>query len=72
MTKNSLRLITLDELMESRERKMKELAFYKEKLLELEDKMLWIQRDIDLTNTIIDMIEEERVQRLGAPTNVLK
>ena len=71
MTKNTLKLVTLEELIESKERKVKELAFYREKLLELEEKMHWIQKDIDVTNTIIEMIEEERVMRLEPSYPVL-
>lgn len=44
-----------------RSKKQKELMYYREKLLELEEKMKHIQMDIDVTSIIINMIEEENV-----------
>lgn len=44
-----------------RSKKQKELMYYREKLLELEEKMKHIQMDIDVTSIIIKMIEGENV-----------
>lgn len=44
-----------------RSKKQKELMYYQEKLLELEEKMKHIQMDIDVTSIIINMIEGENV-----------
>lgn len=44
-----------------RSKKQKELMYYREKLLELEEKMKHIQMDIDVTSIIINMIEGENV-----------
>ena len=45
-------------------RKEKELAFYNEQLRELQGKMFWVQKEIDLTTDIIDMIEREKMMDL--------
>jgi len=55
------KIIVLEELIEMRSKKQKELMYYQEKLLELEEKMKHIQMDIDVTSIIINMIEGENV-----------
>lgn len=44
-----------------RKQKEKELAYYETKLKELEDKLFWIRKEIQLTSVIIDIIEKEKV-----------
>lgn len=48
-----------------KEQKEKELLFYKEKLLELQDKLYWLERDLTLTKNIIRMIEEDKVKTIS-------
>jgi hypothetical protein len=48
-----------------KEQKEKELLFYKEKLVELQDKLYWLERDLTLTKNIIRMIEEERIKNVS-------
>jgi hypothetical protein len=55
------KIILLDEIIEHRKRKEKELKFYLEKREELERKLFWIQKDIELTDTILKMIEKEAI-----------
>lgn len=55
------KLIYLSEVLETRVRKEKELEFYAKELEKLKEKMFFLQKDIDLTNIIIDMIEKENV-----------
>jgi len=55
------KILVLEELLNVRKRKQKELAYYQEKLLELQEKMQYIQMDIQVTNIIIGIIEEENV-----------
>ena len=55
------KLIYLTEVLETRVRKEKELEYYAQELEKLKEKMYYIQKDIDLTNVIIDMIEKENV-----------
>jgi len=55
------KLILLSEVIESKVRKERELAFYEEELKKLQEKMFWLKRDIDVTNIILDMVKHERV-----------
>jgi hypothetical protein len=54
-------IIILDKLITSRMKKEKELKYYQEELMELQDKMKNLQMDIDVTNIIIRMINDENV-----------
>tara|TARA_R110002111_G_scaffold121022_1_gene184676 strand:+ start:2002 stop:2223 length:222 start_codon:yes stop_codon:yes gene_type:complete len=54
-------IIVLDKLIESRLKKEKELKYYQEELMELQEKMKMLQMDIDVTNIIIRMINDENV-----------
>jgi len=58
------KIILLKDVYALKEQKEKELAFYKEKLEELRDKVYWIERDITLTKNIIRMIEEENIKNI--------
>lgn len=58
------KIILLKDVYEMKEQKEKELLFYKEKLVELQDKLYWLERDLTLTKNIIRMIEEEKVTRI--------
>lgn len=58
---NSAKLIIISDLLDTKARKEKELAFYNEQLKELQDKMFWVQKEIDLTTDIIDIIEREKM-----------
>lgn len=55
------KLIQLTEILETKIRKEKELEFYQKELEKLQQKMFFIKKDIDLTNIIIDIIEQEKV-----------
>jgi len=59
------KLISLSEILESKEQKEKELEFYRKKLKEIEERMYWLNRDLEVTNIIIEMIETETVPKLG-------
>ena len=59
------KLISLSEILESKEQKEKELEFYRKKLEEIEQRMYWLNRDLEVTNIIIEMIETETVPKLG-------
>lgn len=63
------KLIILKDLQDARDRKRKELEFYNKQLEELQRKMFWINKEIELTSTIINMIEEEKVTDLLELTN---
>lgn len=55
------KIIMLADILETRVRKEKELEYYQKELEKLKEKMFFIQKDIDVTNLIIDMIEKENV-----------
>jgi hypothetical protein len=55
------KIILLSEIYKLRETKEKELQFYKEKLSELESKLFFLQKEVQLTNFIIDLIEKEKI-----------
>ena len=55
------KLIIISDLLDSRARKQKELQFYNEQLKELQAKMYWVKKEIDLTTDIIEMIEQEKM-----------
>lgn len=63
------KLIILKDLQEAKQRKEQELEFYNKQLEELNRKMFWLGKEIELTNTIINMIEEEKVADLLELTN---
>lgn len=55
------KIILLNDVYEMRARKQKELAFYYEELEKLKIKLMYTQKEINLTNDIIDMIEGDTV-----------
>lgn len=54
-------IILITDLIDLKARKEKELDFYREQLRELQVKMFFVQKEIDLTVDIIDMIEKEKI-----------
>lgn len=56
------KLIMLADLLEDRKAKQKELEYYNTVLQDLITKMSNIKREIQLTETIIDVIENEKVE----------
>jgi hypothetical protein len=55
------KLIQITDILETKLRKEKELEFYKQELEKLQQKMFFVQKDIDITNIIIKIIENESV-----------
>ena len=51
----------LTDFIEQRLRKEQEFEFYQKELEKLQEKMYWLKREIDLNNTIIDIIQKEVV-----------
>jgi len=54
-------IIRISEILEQKVRKEQELEYYEKELLELERKMFWLKKEIELTNTIIRAIENEEI-----------
>ncbi len=61
MSKGKGIILDLNDIYEHRELKEKELNYYNAELKKLKLRMSIVARDIDLTQTIIDMIEQEKV-----------
>tara|TARA_B100000886_G_scaffold340291_1_gene308990 strand:- start:2881 stop:3138 length:258 start_codon:yes stop_codon:yes gene_type:complete len=55
------KLILLSEFLDQSKRKDKEIAFYERELKKIEEKLYWLRREKDLTQTIISIISEEKV-----------
>jgi REP element-mobilizing transposase RayT len=55
------KIILLTDIYEVRKRKEEELAYYHEQLEKLKEKMHFVQKEIVITNYIIDIIEQEKV-----------
>ena len=60
MTEDS-KLILLADVIKDKERKEKELAFYKKELAKIMAKIAFHEAHLSLTQRIIDMIEAEQV-----------
>ena len=56
----------LTDVLEQKLRKERELDFYQKELEKLQEKMYWLKREIDLNNTIIDIIKNETMIDLTA------
>lgn len=54
-------IINLQEVYDMRARKEKELEYYNRELQKLQEKMGFLKQEINLTHTIIDIIETEKV-----------
>lgn len=59
------KVIILNDIYKLREEKERELRFYREKLDELERKLFFLNKEVQLTNFIIDLIEKEKVTDLS-------
>ena len=55
------RIILISDFIEQKLRKEKELEYYIKELEELQRKIGYLKREVDLTNTIITMIQGEMV-----------
>jgi hypothetical protein len=58
------RIVQLSDLLDLRKQKQQELKYYTERLEELNKKLYFLQREVDLTNFIIDLIEKEKIMDL--------
>lgn len=55
------KLILITEFIEQKLRKENELEFYLKELEKLNHKIGFLRREVDLTNTIISMIQSEKI-----------
>ncbi len=61
MEQQESKLILITEFIEQKLRKEQELEFYLKELAELNRKIGFLRGEVDLTNTIINMIKREQV-----------
>lgn len=61
MEKDSDKILLISDLIEARSRKQDELDFYTYQLEILQSKLTTIRREIEITTTIIKMIEKEKL-----------
>ena len=59
--KRTPRLILLSEFLDQNKRKEDDIAFYEKELKKIEEKLYWLRREKDLTETIINIISQEKV-----------
>jgi hypothetical protein len=65
-------LILISDIYKLKAEKEKELKFYQEKLEELKKKLYFIQKEVELTNFIINLIEKEKIQDINDLINSKK
>lgn len=63
------KIILLSEVFKLREQRDRELKYYHAQLEKLESKLFFINKEIQLTNYIINMIETEAIQDLSELVN---
>lgn len=55
------KIIFITDLIDQRLRKEKEIEFYETELKRIEEKLFWLRKEQQLTQTIIDIIQTEKV-----------
>lgn len=55
------KLIQITDILETKLRKEQELEYYQAELDKLQQKMFFLRKDIEITNLIIDLIEQEKI-----------
>ena len=58
------KIVLLHDVYAIKEQKERELAYYREQLEIIHEKLVWIEREYKLTKDIIKMIEQESVVQL--------
>ena len=58
------KLVFLQDIISQKVRKEEELKYYAKQLQELENKMFFLRKEIQLTNFIIEAIEQEKITDL--------
>lgn len=61
MTDENGKIISLKEMLESKQLKEKELLYYLDKLKEIQLKIGYLEFDLKLTKQIISMIEKDKI-----------
>ena len=61
MTDREKSIIFIADLIESKLRKEREIEYYEEKLKEIEKKLFFLKKEQNVTETILDIIQNEKV-----------
>ena len=52
-------IISLKDVLEQKLRKEQELEYYEQQLIDLQKKMFFVKKDIEVTNLVIEIINDE-------------
>ena len=61
MTDRDKSIVFITDLIESKVRKEREIEYYEEKLKEIEKKLFFLKKEQNVTETILDIIQNEKV-----------
>ena len=61
MTDREKSIIFITDLIESKLRKEREIEYYEEKLKEIEKKLFFLKKEQNVTETILDIIQNEKI-----------
>ena len=61
MTEREKSIVFITDLIESKVRKDREIEYYEEKLKEIEKKLFFLKKEQNVTETILDIIQNEKV-----------
>ena len=61
MTERQKSIVFITDLIESKVRKEREIEYYEEKLKEIEKKLFFLKKEQNVTETILDIIQNEKV-----------
>lgn len=61
MTEREKSIVFITDLIESKLRKEREIEYYEEKLKEIEKKLFFLKKEQNVTETILDIIQNEKV-----------
>ena len=61
MTEREKSIVFITDLIESKLRKEREIEYFEEKLKEIEKKLFFLKKEQNVTETILDIIQNEKV-----------
>jgi len=61
MTEREKSIVFITDLIESKVRKEREIEYYEEKLKDIEKKLFFLKKEQNVTETILDIIQNEKV-----------
>ena len=56
-------IVLIADVLEQKTRKEKELQFYNKELEKLQQKIFWLEQEVKLTEEIIEIIQNEKLQQ---------